>query len=68
MVAEDSKIQRLEDRLAGYEPDVAQVIRIVLFEEQRRLGLKSPKDIMSVIESAIEGAVAEAPDSTEADA
>ena len=62
-MSELSKSQRLEDRLSAYEHDVAQVIRVVLFEEQRRLGLKSPKDIVTVVEAAIEAAVAERPNS-----
>lgn len=56
---ESTKFQRLDERLASYDSDVATVIRLVLFEEQRRLGLKSPKDIQGAIEQAIEAALAE---------
>ena len=48
------EFRRLEDRLAGYEADVAEVIRRVLYEEQRRLGLKSPRDIQNAIEEIVE--------------
>jgi hypothetical protein len=64
-VPKQSKSQRLDDRLDDYDPDVAGVIRLVLLEEQRRLGLKSSKDIVSVIEAAIEAAVVEDPRSSE---
>lgn len=52
-----SQFKRLEDRLSDYGPDVAFVIRKVLFEEQRKLGLKLARDISSFIEKAIEDAV-----------
>ncbi len=61
-MSERSKSQRLDDRLLAYEPDVAKVIHAVLLEEQRRLGLKSPKDIVTQIEAAIEAAVADHPE------
>ena len=59
-MTQPSKSQRLDDRLTAYDPDVAKVIRTVLYEEQRRLGLKSPKDIVTVVEQAIEAAVVDA--------
>ena len=51
-----SQFKRLEDRLSGYGPDVALVIRKVLFEEQRKLALRSPRDITSFIEKTVEEA------------
>jgi len=54
-----SKFQRLEDRLPQYGPEVATVIRRILFEEQRKLGLKNPRDIVTIIEGVIDEAVAE---------
>ena len=45
---------RLEDRLKAFDDEIAEVIRRVLYEEQRRLGLKSPKDIQGAIEDIIE--------------
>ena len=46
--------RRLEDRLQAFDDQVAEVIRRVLYEEQRRLGLKSPKDIQGAIEDIVE--------------
>jgi hypothetical protein len=51
-----SKFKRLEDRLSAYGPDVAAVIRRVLLEEQRKLGLKNPRDIVTIIERVIDEA------------
>ena len=52
-----SQFKRLEERLAEYGPDVAIVIRKVLFEEQRKLALRSPRDITSFIEKTVEDAL-----------
>jgi len=52
-----SQFQRLEDRLPQYGDDVAAVIRKVLLEEQRKLGLKNPRDIVTLIERIIDEAV-----------
>lgn len=52
-----AQIKTLEERLDAYDPDVAQVVRRVLFEEQRKLGLKNPKDIVTLIEKIIDESV-----------
>jgi hypothetical protein len=57
-----AQFQTLEDRLPAYGPEVAGVIRRVLFEEQRKLGLKNPKDIVTLIEKIIDDVVAEDPE------
>lgn len=58
---EPRRIQRLEDRLSAYDEDVANVIRLVLLEEQRRLGLRNPRDVITDIERIIEQAVSDSP-------
>jgi hypothetical protein len=50
----------LEDRLANYPPDEAAVIKQVLYQEQRKLGLKNPKDIVNLIEGIIDEVVGRA--------
>ena len=57
-----AQIKTLEERLDAYEPDVAQVVRRVLFEEQRKLGLKNPKDIVTLIEKIIDDSVVKDPE------
>jgi hypothetical protein len=56
-VKNPGQFKKLEDRLAAYDPDVATVIRRVLYEEQRKLALKNPRDIVSLVEKAIDEAV-----------
>jgi hypothetical protein len=56
-VRSHAKFPTLEERLPAYGSDVAQVIRRVLYEEQRKLGLKNPKDIVTLVEKIIEDAV-----------
>src|SRR4051794_7827112 len=53
------QFRRLEDRLTAYGPDVASVIKRVLFEEQRKLGLKNPKDIVTIVERIIDESAAD---------
>jgi hypothetical protein len=57
-----AQIKTLEERLTAYQPDVAQVIRRVLFEEQRKLGLKNPRDIVTLVEKIIDDSVVEDPE------
>jgi hypothetical protein len=60
-VKSGAQLRTLDERLAAYQPDVAQVIRRVLFEEQRKLGLKNPRDILTLIGRIIEDSVVEDP-------
>lgn len=56
-----AQFRRLEDRLEPYGDEVASVVRKVLFEEQRKLGLKNPKDIMIQIQRIIDETAGDEP-------
>jgi capsid protein len=59
-VKSGAQLKTLEERLPAFGPDVAEVIRRVLYEEQRKLGLKIPRDIVTLVEGIVDETVSRA--------